>query len=128
MTGPLLGFDCVRVTGEASLCHALDFMKKEIGYATDIKQDIYSSDSIPFADKGIPGVNFIRTAADGTTRVHTRYDVISQVDPAKMARTAGFALEFSKRIINAAYFPIDRKLPPEIMEKVDKYLRKKPTK
>ena len=128
MTGPLLGFDCVRVTGEASLCHALDFMKKEIGYATDIKQDIYSSDSIPFADKGIPGVNFIRTAADGTTRVHTRYDVISQVDPAKMARTAGFALEFSKRIINAAYFPIDRKLPPEIIEKVDKYLRKKPTK
>ena len=128
MTGPLLGFDCVRVTGEDSLCHALDFMKKEIGYATDIKQDIYSSDSIPFADKGIPGVNFIRTAADGTTRVHTRYDVISQVDPAKMARTAGFALEFSKRIINAAYFPIDRKLPPEIMEKVDKYLRKKPTK
>ena len=128
MTGPLLGFDCVRVTGEASLCHALDFMKKEIGYATDVKQDIYSSDSIPFADKGIPGVNFIRTAADGTTRVHTRYDVISQVDPAKMARTAGFALEFSKRIINAAYFPIDRKLPPEIIEKVDKYLRKKPTK
>ena len=45
-----------------------------------------------------------------------------------MARTAGFALEFSKRIINAAYFPIDRKLPPEIIEKVDKYLRKKPTK
>ena len=128
MTGPLLGFDCVRVTGEDSLCHALDFIKKEIGYATDIKQDIYSSDSIPFADKGIPGVNFIRTAADGTTRVHTRYDVISQVDPAKMARTAGFALEFSKRIINAAYFPIDRKLPPEIIEKVDKYLRKKPTK
>ncbi|MBO5006285.1 MAG: M28 family peptidase [Clostridia bacterium] len=125
MTGPLLGFDCVRVMGGASLCYALEFMKKEIGYATEIRQDIYSSDAIPFADNGIPGVNFIRTAADGTTRVHTRYDVITQVDPAKMARTAAFALEFSKRTVNAVYFPIERKLPEEIAEKVEVYLRKK---
>ena len=125
MTGPLLGFDCVRVTGENSVCHAIDFMRKEIGYAAEVRQDIYSSDSIPFADNGIPGINFIRTAAEGTTRVHTRYDVITQVDPEKLARTAGFALEFSKRTVNAEYFPIERKIPTDIVEKVDKYLRKK---
>lgn len=125
MTGPLLGFDCVRVTGDVSICHAIDFMKKEIGYATEVKHDIYSSDCIPFADKGIPAINFIRTAAPGTTAVHTRNDVITQVDPAMLARTTGFALEFSKRTVNAAYFPIERKIPDEIKEKVDRYLRKK---
>lgn len=125
MTGPLLGYDCVRVTGDVAICHAIDFMKKEIGYATEVRQDIYSSDSIPFADQGIPGINFIRTAAPGTTMVHSRHDVITQVNPEKLARTTGFALEFSKRVVNASYFPIERKMPTEMVEKVNKYLRKK---
>ncbi|MGN1094774.1 MAG: M28 family peptidase [Eubacteriales bacterium] len=125
MTGPLLGFDCATVTGDMAICNALDFMKKEIGYAIDVKQDTYSSDSIPFADKGIPGVNFLRRAAPGTTMVHCRLDKISQVDAASLARTAGFILEFSKRVLGAVYFPIERKMPDNMVEKIDKYLRKK---
>ena len=91
----------------------------------EVRQDIYSSDSIPFADNGIPGINFLRKAAGGTTMVHCRHDTISQVDPDRMARTARFILDFSKVILNSVYFPIERKMPDNMVEKVDKYLRKK---
>ena len=125
MTGPLLGRDEARVTGEESLCHAITYLYKEVGYPMNVRQDIYSSDAIPFADKGIPGVNFMRNAAPGTTQIHCRYDLIETVTAESLERTARFIAIFSDRMINAAFFPIDKKMPDNMVEKVDKYLRKK---
>ena len=34
--------------------------RNKIEYVCDVKSDTYSSDSVPFADKGIPGLNFMR--------------------------------------------------------------------
>jgi hypothetical protein len=42
-----------------------------------------------------------------------------------MERTTKFIATFSDRMINAAFFPIDRKMPDNMVEKIDKYLRKK---
>ena len=128
MTGPLLGYDTALVMADVAVCHAMDFYKKEIGFPMEVKQDIYSSDAIPFADNGIPGINFFRRAAENSTKIHCRYDVISTVTAKSLARTAGFILEYTKRLANSVYFPIDRKVPTEIVEKVDKYLRKNPQK
>ncbi len=125
MTGPLLGRDEAKVTGEEAICHALTYFYKEIGYPMNVKQDIYSSDSIPFADKGIPGINFVRNAAPGTTQIHCRYDVIETVTGESMERTTRFIARFCDRILNAAFFPIEKKMPQNMVEKVDKYLRKK---
>ncbi len=125
MTGPLLGRDEARVTGEESLCHAITYFYKEIGYPMNVRQDIYSSDSIPFADKGIPGINFMRTAALGTTQIHCRYDVIETVTAQSLERTAKFIAAFSDRLVNAVFFPVDKKMPDNMVEKIDKYLRKK---
>jgi len=125
MTGPLLGRDEARVTGEEALCHALTYLYKEIGYPMNVRQDIYSSDAIPFADKGIPGVNFMRNATAGTAQIHCRYDVIETVTASSMERTAKFIAIFSDRMVNAAFFPVDKKMPDNMVEKVDKYLRKK---
>ena len=41
-----------------------------------VKSDTYSSDSIPFADKGIPGLNFMRFGTQGTAHIHTRKDTL----------------------------------------------------
>ncbi|MBQ8448993.1 MAG: M28 family peptidase [Clostridia bacterium] len=128
MTGPILGLDTALVMADMSVCHAMDFYKKEIGYNMEVKQDIYSSDAIPFADNGIPGINFFRRAAADSTKIHCRYDVISTLTAKSLARTADFILEFTKKLDSAVYFPIDRKVPEEIVEKVDKYLRKNPQK
>lgn len=128
MTGPILGYDTALVMADIGVCHAMDFYKKEIGFNMEVKQDIYSSDAIPFADNGIPGINFFRRAAADSTKIHCRYDIISTVTAKSLARTAGFILEFTKKLDNSVYFPIDRAVPPEIVEKVDKYLRKNPQK
>ena len=128
MTGPILGYDTALVMADIGVCHAMDFYKKEIGFNMEVKQDIYSSDAIPFADNGIPGINFFRRAAADSTKIHCRYDIISTVTAKSLARTAGFILEFTKKLDNSVYFPIDRTVPPEIVEKVDKYLRKNPQK
>ncbi len=128
MTGPILGLDTALVMADMSLCHALDFYKKEIGFIMEVKQDIYSSDAIPFADNGVPGINFFRRATADSTKIHCRYDIISTVTAKSLARTAGFILDFTKKLDTAVYFPVDRKVPTEITEKVDKYLRKNPQK
>ena len=128
MTGPILGLDTALVMADMSLCHALDFYKKEIGFIMEVKQDIYSSDAIPFADNGVPGINFFRRAAADSTKIHCRYDIISTVTAKSLARTAGFILDFTKKLDTAVFFPVDRKVPTEIVEKVDKYLRKNPQK
>jgi hypothetical protein len=91
----------------------------------NVKQDIYSSDSIPFADKGIPGINFMRVAAMGTAQIHCRYDTIKTVTAESMERTTKFIAAFSDRVLNSVFFPIERKMPDNMVEKVDKYLRKK---
>lgn len=128
MTGPILGYDTALVMADVAICHAMDFYKKEIGFPMEVKQDIYSSDAIPFADNGIPGINFFRRAAADSTKIHCRYDIISTVTAKSLARTANFILGFSKKLDSAVYFPIDRTVPTEIVEKVDKYLRKNPQK
>ncbi len=128
MTGPLLGYDTALVMADMAVCHAMDFYKMEVGFPMEVKQDIYSSDAIPFADNGIPGINFFRRAANDSTKIHCRYDVISTVTAKSLARTANFILAFTKKLDGAVYFPIERKVPEEIAEKVDKYLRKKPQK
>ncbi len=125
MAGPILGREMANVTAEESLCNALTFYYKEVGYPMIVRQDIYSSDSIPFADKGIPAINFFRAAAPGTSQIHCRYDVIEILSAESLARTATFVKNFSDRVVGAAFFPIERKMPDNMVEKIDKYLLKK---
>lgn len=54
-----------------------------------------------------------------------RYDVIETVTAESLERTARFIAIFSDRVVNAAFFPVDKKMPDNMVEKVDKYLRKK---
>ena len=126
MTGPLLGRECVRVIGEEALVHRIDYMGKEIGFPVLVWQDIYSSDCIPFADKGIPALNIYRQAAGGFSQIHCRHDVISRISPAALAKTAEFTEFVSDTFINSVVFPIVKKIPDNMVEKVNKYLQRKP--
>ena len=42
-----------------------------------------------------------------------------------MERTTKFIAAFSDRVINSVFFPIEKKMPENMVEKVDNYLRKK---
>lgn len=125
MVGTALGHDEWRVTGEEAIVAAIRYMYKTIGYPMTVRQDIYSSDSIPFADKGIPGINVIRTCPQGGSQIHCRRDIIDIMSAEALENTCSFLAQLSDKLVNAAIFPIDRKIPDNIVEKVDRYLLKK---
>lgn len=124
MVGTALGHDDYRVTGEESLVAAIAYMYKEVGFPMSVHQDIYSSDSIPFADKGIPGINIIRTCPNGGSQIHCRRDIIDIMSADALENTCKFLAFMSDRFINSVMFPIERKIPDNIVEKIDRYLLK----
>ncbi len=123
--GAVLGSNTCSVTASKELTAFCDMYMKTKGYAIEVKQDVYSSDSIPFADKGIPGINFMRFGAPGSTFIHTSHDTMDYLSEEGLHELTVPVLEFSELIINSAVFPQKREVPKEIEEKLEKYLFKK---
>ena len=123
--GPVLGRETISVTAEESLVNYIQYSTKVQGYSTEVKQGIYSSDSIPFADSGVPAVNFCRFGAPGAAHIHNRFDTLSFLSPEALEKTARYALAFSRDMVNAAAFPVNREVPKNMVEEVEKYLYKK---
>lgn len=123
--GPVIGAEGAGVTASEELTHFVDLYFKMRGYSVAVKQDIYSSDSIPFADKGIPAINFCRFGVSGSAYIHNRHDVIKYLSADALGKTIAYTLDFTDMLVNAVALPVSREVPKEITEKVDKYLFKK---
>jgi len=123
--GPVLGMDTVTVTGEEKLVGFAEYMSKICACAAKVKQGIYSSDSIPFADSGVPAINFSRNGAQGASYIHDRFDTLSFLSADALAHTTRLVLEISRALINGKLFPVERKVPQNMVEEVEKYLYKK---
>ena len=95
------------------------------GLSAKVKQSIYSSDSVPFADAGVPGINFCRFGTQGASFIHNRYDQMFFLSAEALGKTTEIVLAFADSVINAVVFPIEKKIPDNIKEDVDKYLYKK---
>ena len=108
-----------------SLCRFVEYLAKEVGFSTDVTQEVYSSDSVPFANEGVPAINFCRFGRNGGAMIHCRHDVIDYLDYKNFGKTAAFVQEFADHMVNAVVFPVPRKMPENMVEAVDKYLRKK---
>ncbi len=121
----VLGANVCSVTASKELTAFCDMYMKTKGYAIEVKQDVYSSDSIPFADNGIPGINFMRFGTPGSTFIHTSHDTMEYLSEEGLHALTAPVLEFSELIINSAVFPQKREVPKEIEEKLEKYLFKK---
>jgi len=113
------------VMASEELTHFVDLYFKMRGYSVAVKQDIYSSDSTPFADKGVPGINFCRFGVPGSAYIHNRHDVIKYLSPEALEKTLVYTIDFTDMLVNCVAFPTKREVPKEIVEKVDKYLFKK---
>lgn len=123
VAGPVLGQDHIFVMAENNLMHYVQYLAKEVGFSALIEQKIYSSDAIPFADQGIPGINFTRFGVAGTAYIHNRHDTLAFMSPESLKKTSDFILTFADRMINACVFPITRKVPDEVVKMVDDYLK-----
>ena len=123
--GPVLGVERITATAEEKLATFLEYFTKIYGFSAEVKQGIYSSDSIPFADSGIPGVNFSRDGAPGAAYIHNRFDTLDFLSADALQKTTEIVLEFGKAMANAKVLPVDRKIPKNVEEDVEKYLYKK---
>lgn len=124
VAGSILGIDECIVTAEDKLANYLEYISKEEGLIVKVVQDIYSSDSIPFADKKIPAINLCRFGVRGTARIHTRYDNMSFISEKSLNNTYKILEHISNRLINAYSFPVKKEISEEIIKKIDQYLYK----
>ena len=124
VAGSILGIDECIVTAEDKLANYLEYISKEEGLIVKVVQDIYSSDSIPFADKKIPAINLCRFGVRGTAHIHTRYDNMSFISEKSLNNTYKILEHISNRLINAYSFPVKKEISEEIIKKIDQYLYK----
>ena len=125
MIGCIMGKFIHCVTGEEKLCHYISYFGSEVGFPIDGRQDLYSSDSTPFADKGVPAISFARIAGRDIAPIHNRYDTVAVMSTEQMQRDMMFITEFVDRMANAAYCPVSREIPDNVKEKLDEYLLRK---
>ncbi len=127
VAAPILGKNAAPVLGTEKAVGYVDSLMREAGIACETRLDIYSSDCIPFADKGVPAVNLLRFGAMGANYIHDRRDNLKSgyISADALDITLQQALMFAKRVDGAKVFPIERKVSDEIVKKVDEYLFKK---
>ena len=125
MIGCIMGKFIYCVTAEEKLCHYISYLGSELGFAIDGRQDVYSSDSTPFADKGIPAVSFARIAPQNTATIHNSYDTMAVMKGEQMVEDIEFILSFTKRMANAKFCPVAKEMPDNMKDKLDIYLCRK---
>ena len=129
MIGCIMGKFISCVTGEEKLCHYISYLGSELGFPIRVEQDVYSSDSTPFADKGVPAVSFARIAPSNTATIHNSYDTQALMKGEQMAEDIDFLVAFTNRMANAKLCPVAKEMPENMKEKLDTYLcRKRPNK
>ena len=125
MIGCIMGKFIACCTTEEQLVHYLTYMGSELGFGISVKQDVYSSDSTPFADKGVPAVSFARIAPQNTATIHNSYDTMALMKGEHMVKDIGFITAFTTRMACAARCPVGREIPDNVKEKLDIYLARK---
>jgi len=129
MIGCIMGKFLACCTTEEAATHYLTYMAKELGFPMHVYQDVYSSDSTPFADKGVPAISFARMAPRNTATIHNSYDTLAVMSGVQMEQDIAFLIAFADRMANAFCCPVDREIPDNMKEKLDEYLcRKRPKK
>ena len=127
MIGSIMGKFIACVTGEERLCHYIEYFGDEQGFGISVRQDVYSSDSSPFADAGVPAISFARLAPNPTGTIHNSYDTYKLLKDEQMAKDMDFITAFADRMANAVKMPVKRIMPDSMKEKLDEYLgRKRP--
>ena len=103
----------------------ISYFAMEKGFGIQTRQDVYSSDSTPFADAGVPAISFARIAPNNTATIHNSYDTLAVMSGRQMVEDIAFLIAFTDRMVNAARCPVERTIPENMKEKLDIYLNRK---
>ena len=125
MIGCIMGRFIACCTTEEALTHYITYMGNELGFSVATRQEVYSSDSTPFADKGVPALSFARIAPQNTATIHNSYDTMAVMSGEQMVQDIAFITAFTARMANAVRCPVERKIPDNMKDKLDIYLTRK---
>ena len=125
MIGCIMGKFIACATAEEKLVGYIEYFASEMGFGIKVSQDVYSSDSTPFADKGVPAVSFARIAPNNTATIHNSYDTMAVMKGEQMAEDIDFLIAFTERMANAKRCPVAKQMPDNMKEKLDIYLNRK---
>lgn len=125
MIGCIMGGFLACCTAEEKLVHFVEYFSAMTGFPLKAEQGVYSSDSTPFADNGIPALSFARIAPRNTATIHNRYDTPAVMRPRQLAEDIEFICAFVGSMANAAHMPVSREIPENMKEKLDYYLARK---
>ena len=129
MIGCIMGKFAACCTTEEALVSYIKYMTSDLGFPAHVFQEIYSSDSTPFADKGVPAVSFARWSPGNTAPIHCRYDTMAVMSEKQMEEDVAFITAFADRMANAFRCPVEKTIPDNMKERLDEYLcRKRPKK
>ena len=129
MIGCIMGKFIACATAEEKLVSYIEYFGCEQGFPVNARQGVYSSDSTPFADKGVPAISFARMAPQNTATIHNSYDTMAVMSGEQMVEDIDFLIAFSHRMANAVRIPVAKEIPDNMKEKLDEYLtRKRPKK
>ena len=125
MIGSYMGQFIACVSAEEKLEHYIAYMAAEMGFPIAARSGVYSSDSTPFADKGIPAVSFARIAHTIIAPIHSRYDLKDVLSMKQLQKDINFLSNFTERLAKAAVCPVARQIPDNIKTELDEYLFRK---
>lgn len=121
MIGVTIGFDIACCTSNNSLVSYIKYLGCETGFAIAPKQGVYSSDSTPFADAGVPSLSFARIAPQGGAQIHSHKDVIDYLEETNYYKTCDFIALFASKMANSVVFPVEREIPDNMKLELDYY-------
>lgn len=122
MIGCIMGKFIACCSCEDKMVHYIDYAAKEFGFGIAVEQGVYSSDSTPFADKGVPSLSFARLAPHNTATIHNSYDTAKVMSAEQMQRDIAFINFFAERMANSKRCPVGREIPENVRKKLDYYL------
>lgn len=125
MIGCIMGNFIACCTSEEKLVHYIEYFSNVEGFGMKAYQGVYSSDSTPFADRGIPAVSFARIAPKNTATIHNSYDTQKVMKAEQMMEDMDFIFAFVNQMANAKKCPVAREIPDKMKEKLDVYLLRK---
>lgn len=123
MVGSNLGKFITCVSGEDRLVSYIDYFSSELGFPNEVKTGVYSSDSTPFADNGVPSLSFARVTP--YEPIHCKYDDIEEINEDMIKKDCQFIVEFTKRMANSIVIPVKREIPEKVKEELDYYMTRK---
>ena len=125
MIGTVMGKFISCVSAEDKLAHYLSYMGAELGFPVETRTGVYSSDSTPFADSGVPAVSLARIAGGNAAPIHCRYDLMDVLSMVQLEKDIAFISEFTRRMAESACCPVSREIPESVKKELDEYLYRK---